>query len=331
MSETFSDYANVATNALNMVDRAVQQSAQNEIQTLQKQMSTQDALIDKSTKRQIKDITDKKNSDLKAIQDELAHSKLSTAERNALTQQEADISTAADAAITAANEKANADKAASDAKYQAQMADAQRRAWEFQHAIDITEAASETAKAIIVALSGAPPPFNAILAEITAAMAAVQMGIIMSQSAPAFHEGGVVGGNQAPGTEIPVILQAGETVRTIQQEKEVQKAFELIRSMSNYTESISNIQTAYNSTMNEYRGGNIFNAGGSSITKINSPQTSTQATTNTTTNHGATVIININSPIPSGDWVKKSIEDGLRKTGLTVDKFLVNRRSNITL
>jgi hypothetical protein len=45
----------------------------------------------------------------------------------------------------------------------------------------------------------------------------------------------------------------------------------------------------------------------------------------------STVVININSPIPHGEWVKNSIQDGLRRTGLTVDKYLVNNRAGVAL
>lgn len=36
------------------------------------------------------------------------------------------------------------------------------------------------------------------------------------------------------------------------------------------------------------------------------------------------VYINFNSPVPHAEWVKKSVEEGMRKTGLPVNKYFVN-------
>jgi hypothetical protein len=51
----------------------------------------------------------------------------------------------------------------------------------------------------------------------------------------------------------------------------------------------------------------------------------------TSTTTGTTVILNFNSPIPHGEWIKKSVEEGLRKTGLTVDRYFVNNRNRLEL
>lgn len=46
---------------------------------------------------------------------------------------------------------------------------------------------------------------------------------------------------------------------------------------------------------------------------------------------GATVVVNINAPIDRLDWIKQGVEEGMRRTGLAVDKLFVNQRSAIAL
>jgi hypothetical protein len=46
---------------------------------------------------------------------------------------------------------------------------------------------------------------------------------------------------------------------------------------------------------------------------------------------GPTVVINFNTPVPHGEWIKKSVEEGLRKTGLTASNYFVNNAHNISL
>jgi len=46
---------------------------------------------------------------------------------------------------------------------------------------------------------------------------------------------------------------------------------------------------------------------------------------------GNTVHIHFNSPVPHGTWLKKSIEQGIRKSGLTVDKYFVSNRNLATI
>jgi hypothetical protein len=42
------------------------------------------------------------------------------------------------------------------------------------------------------------------------------------------------------------------------------------------------------------------------------------------TNGGTVVTINFNSPIPHSDWIKQSVQEGMRLSGLTIDKYFVN-------
>lgn len=48
---------------------------------------------------------------------------------------------------------------------------------------------------------------------------------------------------------------------------------------------------------------------------------------NKRTKGNTTVNIHFNSPVPHGTWVKRSIEQGLRKSGLTIDKWAISNRN----
>jgi len=130
------------------------------------------------------------------------------------------------AGLTAAQKKSITDQQkAYDKKIKDEIAQEKKNAWEAQHAADLLTAAANTAKAIIEALSGAPPPFNAVLAAITAGEAAVQTGIIASQTAPRFAFGTPSSGFVVPGgynnDNYPVMVSSGErvTVQTPQQQQ----------------------------------------------------------------------------------------------------------------
>ncbi|GAF97390.1 unnamed protein product, partial [marine sediment metagenome] len=68
----------------------------------------------------------------------------------------------------------------------------QKRAFESQKKISLITAAINIAEAITKALTGAIPPWNIILASITAAAGAIQLAAISSQSFPSLAEGGLI-------------------------------------------------------------------------------------------------------------------------------------------
>lgn len=67
-------------------------------------------------------------------------------------------------------------------KLQNEEIKAKNKQAKIQYANDVIQSAIQTAQAILVALSGAPPPFNAVLAGITAGLSAVQTGIVLSNT-----------------------------------------------------------------------------------------------------------------------------------------------------
>ncbi|HUU40986.1 MAG TPA: phage tail tape measure protein, partial [Desulfatiglandales bacterium] len=66
-----------------------------------------------------------------------------------------------------------------------------KKAFKIYKAFAMVEAAIAGAKAVLWALSSAPPPYSYVLAAISAAMAAVQIGLIANAKAPSYDEGGI--------------------------------------------------------------------------------------------------------------------------------------------
>lgn len=151
------------------------------------------------------------------------------------------------------------------------------KAWESDKSAKKTMALIDTAAAVVEAL---PNPWLAAAA-LVAGMA--QVAIIESTPAPKFHQGGIVPGIE--GEEVDIVAQAGEVIRTPQQENRLQRQLNETIEPSN-----SNNNPVYITVNNHF-----------------------------------------NSPIPHGEWIKESIQEGMRKTGLTVDKYFVNNRKLIKL
>lgn len=77
-----------------------------------------------------------------------------------------------------------------DAQYEARKKAVQKKAFESQKKISLVTAAINIAEAITRALTGAIPPWNMILAGITAAAGAIQLAAIQAQTFPGFAKGG---------------------------------------------------------------------------------------------------------------------------------------------
>lgn len=165
----------------------------------------------------LKRLDDERAARLAIFDAELENDFLTTAQRKKLTKDRAD-----------AEKKALAEKKSAEDKYNEQLRAAKTDAWKAEHRAKLAMATADVAHAIIVALAGGPPPFNAIAAGITAAAAAVQLGIIASQEVPKFHTGGIVGAPALRPDERLLIGQVGETIRTPKQEAA------LASSMGNY-------------------------------------------------------------------------------------------------
>jgi len=78
-----------------------------------------------------------------------------------------------------------------------------------QQALSIAQAIINGAVGFTKALSAAPPPFNFILAGLTAASTAGQIATISAQQ---FAGGGVIGGTSYTGDKIPALVNSGEMI-----------------------------------------------------------------------------------------------------------------------
>ncbi|MEG2556652.1 MAG: phage tail tape measure protein [Odoribacter sp.] len=90
-------------------------------------------------------------------------------------------------------EKYNAQVSLLDADLEKKKTEMARKQAKRDKAIAITSTIINTASAVVKSLN-TPPPFNYILAAITAAMGAAQLGVIMSQPLPEFATGGHTNG-----------------------------------------------------------------------------------------------------------------------------------------
>lgn len=125
----------------------------------------------------------------------------------------------------AAEKQANATRKNEEKKYNDEIKGAKEEAWKNERNAKLIMAGIDMAHAIVVALTGGPPPFNLTLAAITAAAALAQVAIIASAPVPKFHTGGVVGSSPLQANERLIVANVGETIRTPKQEAELSRSY----------------------------------------------------------------------------------------------------------
>ena len=98
-----------------------------------------------------------------------------------------------------------------DEKYDKKRKELQIKQAKANKAVALMGAIVNVAMGVTKALASSPPPFNIILAAITAALGAIQIGVIASQPIPAMAEGGIVSkptyaliGERGPEAVIPL-------------------------------------------------------------------------------------------------------------------------------
>jgi hypothetical protein len=93
---------------------------------------------------------------------------------------------------------------------------AMRSAFAVQKATALAQAGINTALAVTQALGQLPPPASFVVAGLSGAMGAVQIGLIAAKQPPSFHQGGLItmGGTQPD--EVPITARAGEGVLSTQ-------------------------------------------------------------------------------------------------------------------
>lgn len=91
--------------------------------------------------------------------------------------------------------------------------EAERRALKRQFAVHkamaIAQATISTAMAVVQALGSLPPPASYVLAAVSGALGAVQIGLIAAEQPQIAHTGGMIRGAKSP-DEVPVMAQDGE-------------------------------------------------------------------------------------------------------------------------
>jgi hypothetical protein len=159
------------------------------------------AEIEKETFAQSKALQKRQDAEKKAFEKERkaklavfdAELELETtteARKKVLTIERARVDEELAIAQAAFEEKLAAEKEAADDAATQRKNDAQNIVNAQQWQIEVVSSAVAAAQAILVALSGAPPPFNAVLAAITAGLAAVQTGVILANPPPKLAKGG---------------------------------------------------------------------------------------------------------------------------------------------
>lgn len=98
-----------------------------------------------------------------------------------------ELAIAGDNAI--AKNKIQEDTAKKQAEIDKKIAEEKNKQAKIQRAADIIQAGVTFSKAILVALAGGPPPFNLVLAEITAAVAGIQLAAIAAAPLPKYELG----------------------------------------------------------------------------------------------------------------------------------------------
>jgi hypothetical protein len=92
--------------------------------------------------------------------------------------------------MTDATQEQLDDKAKIDKEYAERQSEIKKQEWETNRGITISNIIISSIEGVVKALAAYPPPWNAIAAAVTAALCAVQLGLVMSQPEPKFATGG---------------------------------------------------------------------------------------------------------------------------------------------
>ena len=85
-----------------------------------------------------------------------------------------------------------------------------KKQWGRQQAMQMMTAIINTAAGVTQALGSMPPPGSYVMAAMTGAMGAAEIGIIASQKPPEFGDGGDIEGNSHAQGGVPIIAEGGE-------------------------------------------------------------------------------------------------------------------------
>jgi hypothetical protein len=221
--DRISGLLSLADEAAQTIGKILDQSASADISRLQKQLSDYQKNVDKRKQAELNSVEAQKKAQILAIDERLNHENLSAEERKKLEAQKFDIETKYSDAADKINAKYTAEQSKREDELNRQIADAKTHQAEEAKAVAIVESIIQTARAVVEALPNIP------LAVAVGALGAAQTATIAAQEIPSFHTGtddkavrDIV--KAAPSEEFIIKVRGGETIRTEDQERDVQNA-----------------------------------------------------------------------------------------------------------
>ncbi len=325
--ETFNQIAGFASQAADLYAQAVSQSAQAQINEIQKAMDKETAAIDKRNKKEQKGFDDSRKAIQKRYDDILENENLTSEERKAIQKKEAAELEANDKARAAAEEKAAAQKQAIEDQYNQRIRAEKTRAFNAQKAASIISSIVNTAVEVTKVLA---TPW---MIPIVAGLGLVQTAIIASQPTPSFHTGGTVGEGRPMGEEIPVLAQAGETIRTVAQEKKLQSLVTQIISFVQLLEQSQQQQIPKSKLFVDTDGAlnglpveRNYSYRDKSFAMV--PEQMMSPSSSPSVIH---LTVNFNAPVSDEEFVRTAIIKTLRQTGLPISEAYSDTSGDVVL
>jgi hypothetical protein len=341
--QTFEQVAQFATKAASLYSKSISQSTQALVIAIQK------------TENRELDSLDKQKT---AIQDKysllLENENLTSEEKVKIHKQEA-----------AEIAKIDAQKEAAQNAFEEQIRQAKIREFNANKQAAIISTIINTAVEVTKVLA---TPW---MIPIVAGLGLIETALIASQPTPSFHTGGVIGKNKSVGDEVEILAQAGETIRTVAQEKSLQDQVQNITSAVNELvsktsihdsifESIKEVPNHSVLSGNEYTVGGYmaegeiaksipsFHTGGSGFfdappteetyVKIRGKEkidvyTPEQMASQNRVNSPSVIhlMVNFNSPVSDEEFVRNAIKKTLKQTGLEITEAYQDTSGNTVL
>ena len=224
-----------ANQAFADLDSLLGGQSQEEIARLQKQSDATLKDIDKRKAADLKSIDDRKTADLRAIDLRLKSETLSTEERKKLELDRFNLENSYADATAATSKKYDDERTKQEAAFNAKISQAKHDEAVTHKEIAIVESIINTALAVTRVLAETGPVAPFIIPSIVA-LGVAETAIIAGQAIPEFHEGGEVDlstgaisqaeiakrvENASASEEFKILVQGGETIRTVAQEKDL--------------------------------------------------------------------------------------------------------------
>jgi hypothetical protein len=338
----------LADEAAQTVGKILDQSASADVSRLQKQLSDYQKNVDKRKQAELTAVEAQKKAQIQAIDERLNHENLSAEERKKLEAQKFDLETKFSDATDKINARYASEQSKREDELNRQIAEAKTRQAEEAKAVALAESIVQTARAVVEALPNIP------LAVAVGVMGAAQTATIAAQEIPAFHTGtddkavrDIV--KAAPSEEFVIKVRGGETIRTEDQEREIQDALRSAATLPKFHEGgvaeggdlpdLSSITDYFQRRAQEDalpRPGFFTRP---SAFADRPPQRSQVAnyyntSDNRSDNSSRTIVIHMNGSSSGSlkDDIKRAVQEGMRELGVQdVNDFFRNSRSHVTI